>query len=60
VQQQYINLAVGGAILAGGVPAMKEFYNVAKNPVYSVPTLEAGQFKIQDLMHEAYLDQKLV
>jgi len=49
VQQQYINLAVGGAILAGGVPAMKEFFNVANNPVYSVAALGAGQLKIQDL-----------
>ncbi len=49
VQQQYINLAVGGAILAGGVPAMKEYFNVANNPVYSVAALGAGQLKIQDL-----------
>jgi outer membrane receptor protein involved in Fe transport len=48
-QQQYINLAVGGAILSGGVPAMKDFYKVTTNPVYSVAALGAGQLKVQDL-----------
>jgi len=48
-QQQYINLAVGGAILSGGVPAMKDYYKVTTNPVYSVAALGAGQLKVQDL-----------
>jgi hypothetical protein len=34
-QQQWINLAVGGGILIGGVPELKEFYNFEGNPVYS-------------------------
>jgi len=38
-QQQWINLAVGGGILIGGVPQLKEFYNFAGNPVYSAAAL---------------------
>ena len=34
-QQQWINLAVGGGILIGGVPQLKEFYDFENNPVYS-------------------------
>ena len=40
---------MGGAILSGGVPAMKDFYKVTTNPVYSVAALGAGQLKIQEL-----------
>jgi outer membrane receptor protein involved in Fe transport len=47
-QQQYIDLEAGGAILIGGVPKMKEFYNIKNNPVYSVAALSAGQLKVQD------------
>jgi outer membrane receptor for ferrienterochelin and colicin len=38
-QQQWINLAVGGGILIGGVPQLKEFYNFDGNPVYSAAGL---------------------
>ncbi len=38
-QQQWINLAVGGGILIGGVPQLKEFYNFEGNPVYSAAGL---------------------
>lgn len=47
-QQQYIDLEAGGAILIGGVPKMKEFYNIKNNPVYSVAALGAGQLKVQE------------
>ena len=47
-QQQYINLAAGGAILIGGVPAMKQGYNITGNPVYSVAALGQGQLKVQE------------
>jgi outer membrane receptor protein involved in Fe transport len=38
-QNQFINLAVGGATLIGGVPAMLEYYNFKGNPVYSLNDL---------------------
>lgn len=38
-QNQFINLAVGGATLIGGVPAMLNFYNFQGNPVYSLADL---------------------
>lgn len=47
-QQQFINLQAGGAILIGGVPQMKEFYNIKNNPVYSVAALGQGQLRVQD------------
>ena len=47
-QQQYINLAAGGAILIGGVPSMKEGYNIVGNPVYNVAALSQGQLKVQE------------
>ena len=47
-QQQYINLAAGGAILIGGVPSMKEGYNIVANPVYNVAALNQGQLKVQE------------
>lgn len=47
-QQQFINLAAGGAILIGGVPSMKEGYNIAGNPVYNVAALGQGQLKVQE------------
>ncbi len=47
-QQQYINLAAGGAVLIGGVPSMKEGYNIAGNPVYNVAALSQGQLKVQE------------
>jgi outer membrane receptor for ferrienterochelin and colicin len=47
-QQQYINLAAGGAILIGGVPSMKEGYNIVANPVYNVAALGQGQLKVQE------------
>lgn len=47
-QQQYINLAAGGAILIGGVPSMKQGYNITGNPVYSVTALGQGQLKVQE------------
>jgi outer membrane receptor protein involved in Fe transport len=47
-QQQFIDLEAGGATLIGGVPKMKEFYNIVKNPVYSVAALGAGQLKVQE------------
>ncbi len=47
-QQQWINLAVGGGILIGGVPQLKEFYNFEGNPVYSFTDLvTTGQLKEQ-------------
>jgi len=46
-QQQYIDLAAGGAILIGGVPDMKRHYNIVANPVYSVAALSQGQLKVQ-------------
>jgi hypothetical protein len=47
-QQQWINLAVGGGILIGGVPQLKEFYNFEGNPVYSFNDLvSTGQLKEQ-------------
>ncbi|WP_336514277.1 TonB-dependent receptor [Pollutibacter soli] len=47
-QQQWINLAVGGGILIGGVPQLKEFYNFTGNPVYSLTDLQnSGQLKVQ-------------
>jgi hypothetical protein len=47
-QQQWINLAVGGGILIGGVPQLKEFYNFEGNPVYSFNELvTTGQLKEQ-------------
>lgn len=47
-QQQWINLAAGGAILIGGVPQMKNYYNFNGNPTYSVAALSTGQLKIQN------------
>ncbi len=38
-QNQFINLAVGGATLIGGVPDMLKFYNFQGNPVYSLADL---------------------
>lgn len=38
-QNQFINLAVGGATLIGGVPAMLDYYNFKGNPVYSLDAL---------------------
>lgn len=48
-QNQYINLAVGGAILIGGVPEMLEYYNFQNNPVYSLASLlsPTPQIKVQ-------------
>lgn len=47
-QQQWINLAVGGGILIGGVPQLKEFYNFRNNPVYSFNDLSTtGTLKVQ-------------
>ncbi len=46
-QQQFINLAVGGATLIGGVPKMLEFYKFATNPVYSITALNQGQLRVQ-------------
>jgi len=48
-QNQFINLAVGGATLIGGVPAMLDFYNFKGNPVYSLDALLAPspQIKVQ-------------
>ncbi|MEY3433132.1 MAG: hypothetical protein RL131_1068 [Bacteroidota bacterium] len=46
-QQQYIDLEAGGAILIGGVPSFKDFYNFKNNPVYSVAALGTGQLKVQ-------------
>ncbi len=47
-QQQWINLAVGGGILIGGVPQLKEFYDFEGNPVYSYSDLVGtGQIKEQ-------------
>jgi outer membrane receptor protein involved in Fe transport len=47
-QQQFINLAAGGATLIGGVPQMKEGYNFKGNPVYSLTAAAAGQLKVQE------------
>lgn len=49
VQQQFINLAAGGAILIGGVPQMLDFYKVASNPIYSVNELANGRLTVQKL-----------
>ncbi len=49
VQQQFINLAAGGAILIGGVPKMLDYYRVASNPIYNLTALSAGQLKVQTL-----------
>lgn len=49
VQQQYINLAAGGAILAGGVPEMLKYYKVATNPIYSLSELSGGRLTVQKL-----------
>ncbi len=49
VQQQYINLAAGGAILSGGVPDMLSFFKVASNPIYSVSELSSGRLTVQQL-----------
>ena len=48
-QNQYINLAVGGATLIGGVPEMLEYYNFKNNPVYSLADLLSPnpQIKVQ-------------
>lgn len=48
-QNQFINLAVGGAILIGGVPSMLDYYNFKGNPVYSLASLLAPtpQLKVQ-------------
>jgi outer membrane receptor protein involved in Fe transport len=46
-QQQWINLEVGGATLIGGVPQLKEYYNFAGNPVYSLEELQGGSLKVQ-------------
>lgn len=46
-QQQFINLAVGGATLIGGVPSMLELYNFKGNPVYSLNALFAGRLTVQ-------------
>ena len=48
-QNQFINLAVGGAILVGGVPSMLDYYNFKGNPVYSLASLLAPtpQLKVQ-------------
>lgn len=46
-QQQYINLAVGGATLIGGVPNILELYNFKGNPVYSLNALSVGQLTVQ-------------
>jgi len=48
-QNQFINLAVGGATLIGGVPAMLNFYNFKGNPVYSLDALlsPSPQLKVQ-------------
>ncbi|MFN5932344.1 MAG: TonB-dependent receptor plug domain-containing protein, partial [Sphingobacteriales bacterium] len=48
-QNQFINLAVGGATLIGGVPAMLNYYNFAGNPVYSLNDLlsPTPQLKVQ-------------
>jgi outer membrane receptor protein involved in Fe transport len=50
-QNQFINLAVGGAILIGGVPAMLDYYKFSTNPVYSLndllapnPSIKVQQF----------------
>jgi outer membrane receptor for ferrienterochelin and colicin len=47
-QQQWINLAAGGAILIGGVPQMKNYYNFNGNPTYSVTALSQGKLVIQN------------
>ena len=49
VQQQYINLAAGGAVLIGGVPEMLNFYKVASNPIYSLSELASGRLTVQQL-----------
>lgn len=46
-QQQFINLAVGGATLIGGVPKMLEYYRFATNPGYSITALNQGQLRVQ-------------
>lgn len=48
-QNQFINLAVGGATLIGGVPAMLNFYRFNTNPVYSLADLLSStpQLKVQ-------------
>lgn len=48
-QNQFINLAVGGATLIGGVPAMLKYYNFSGNPVYSLSDLLSAtpQLKVQ-------------
>jgi outer membrane receptor for ferrienterochelin and colicin len=47
-QQQWINLAAGGAILIGGIPQMQKFYNFSGNPTYSVSALSQGKLVIQN------------
>ena len=47
-QQQWINLEAGGAILIGGVPQLKDFYNFSGNPTYSVAALSQGQLTVQN------------
>lgn len=47
-QQQWINLAAGGAILIGGIPQMQKFYNFSGNPTYSVSELSQGKLVIQN------------
>ena len=49
VQQQFINLAAGGAILIGGVPQMLDYYKVSSNPIYSLNELASGRLTVQKL-----------
>ncbi len=47
VQQQWINLSVGGATLIGGIPQMRDYYHFNTNQVYSVTELGQGRLTPQ-------------
>jgi hypothetical protein len=47
VQQQWINLSVGGATLIGGIPQMRDYYKFNTNQVYSVTELGQGRLTPQ-------------
>ena len=47
VQQQWINLSVGGATLIGGIPQMRNYYKFNTNQVYSLTELGQGRITPQ-------------
>jgi TonB dependent receptor/CarboxypepD_reg-like domain/TonB-dependent Receptor Plug Domain len=53
-QQQWINLAVGGGILIGGVPQLKEFYDFENNPVYAPADVAANPLNPKEQSFEDF------